>query len=238
MVFVIYLILSLHIKSTSLECYNYAIMAQCIILYCMKSEYLFHVVSFFMMNQYSVFGTPTCYGLDSPRIESQWRGDIPHPFQTGPQAYPPSGRKSGWGVALTNYSPLALRLRKGRCIPLPHIWSFMDCYRVNCPCCTCLIFTAHLWICADGIKPPFHGNIFQHRQGLVSIYHFILPQIYGHTIGTCCSLFFRFKHQHLLFHLVLYDLVILLNLCSYKKIMIQVLVSSYYHSPLLTGPLF
>jgi hypothetical protein len=140
-------------------------------------------------------------------------------------------------VALTNYSPLAPTLKKGRSILLLPIWYFMDCYRVNCPCCTCLIFTAHLWIYEDGIKQPFHGNIFQHRQGLVSIYHFILPKIYGHSIGICCPLFFRFKHR-LFFHLVLYALVILLNLCSYKKLMIQVLVSSYYHSQLLTSWLF
>jgi len=109
--------------------------------------------------------------------------------------------------------------------------------RVNCPCCTCLIFTARLWICEDRIKPPFHGNIFRNKQGLVSINHFILPKIYGHTTGICCPLFFRFKHR-LFFRLILYDLVILLNLYSYKTLMIQVLVSSYYHSPLLTSRLF
>jgi len=141
-------------------------------------------------------------------------------------------------MALNNYFPLALRIRKGRCIPLLPIWSFMGCYRVNWPCCTYLIFTAHLLICEDYIKPPFHGNIFQHRQSLVSIYHFILPKIYGHTIGICCPSFFRFKHECLFFHLVLYDLVILLNLSSYKKLIIWVLVSSYYHSPLFRGWLF
>jgi hypothetical protein len=74
MVFVICLILPLHIevkiKSTSLECYNYAIMTQYIIPYCTKSEYFFHVVSLFMVSQDSAFGILTCYGLESSGIES------------------------------------------------------------------------------------------------------------------------------------------------------------------------
>jgi len=36
----------------------------------MKSEYFFHVVSLFMVSWDSVFGIPTCYGLDSPGIKS------------------------------------------------------------------------------------------------------------------------------------------------------------------------
>jgi hypothetical protein len=67
------------------------------------------------------------YGLDGPRIKSQWGRDFP-PVQTGPEAPPDSctmstgsfpGVKCGRGVTLTTHPLLAPRSWKSRAIPLP-----------------------------------------------------------------------------------------------------------------------
>ena len=69
----------------------------------------------------SSVGTPTCYGLDGPGIESRWRRDFPHP--SGPVLGPTQphiqcvrgiffGTKEAGGVVLTTHSHLTLRLKK------------------------------------------------------------------------------------------------------------------------------
>ena len=81
----------------------------------------------------SVVGISTGYGLDGPRIESQWGGaKFSAPVQTGPGAQPASctmgtgsftGVKSGRGVTLTPHSLLVPWSRKSRAIPLLPVWA-------------------------------------------------------------------------------------------------------------------
>jgi hypothetical protein len=93
----------------------------------------------------SVVGIATGYGLDGPDIESRWGRDFSAPVQTGPGAHPASCTM-GTGLFRgkqrpgrdADPSPLLVSLsRKGRAIPLLHLWaigpvqSLSACTRVH-----------------------------------------------------------------------------------------------------------
>ena len=75
---------------------------------------------FLSRSQDSIVGVATCYGLDSPGIESLWETRFFVPVQTGSEAHPASyivgtGSFPGVkrrGVALNTHPHLAPRLRK------------------------------------------------------------------------------------------------------------------------------
>jgi hypothetical protein len=74
----------------------------------------------------------TGYGVDGPGIKFRWGARFSAPVQTGPGAHPSSctidtgsfpGVKSGRGVTLTLNLLLVPWSRKGRAIPLLHLWA-------------------------------------------------------------------------------------------------------------------
>ena len=85
-------------------------------------QYIIYLFAYiFLCRPCSSVGRATGYGLEGPRIESQWGRDFSAPVQTGPGAHPASctigtrsfpGVKSGQGVTLTPHPllvPLAMK---------------------------------------------------------------------------------------------------------------------------------
>jgi hypothetical protein len=70
-----------------------------------------------LLDQDSSVSIVTCYGLDGPGIESQWRRDFPRPSRPAHPDYYTIGtgsfpRVSSLGMALTTHPHLALRLKE------------------------------------------------------------------------------------------------------------------------------
>jgi len=94
----------------------------------------------------SVVGTATGYGLDGSGIESRWERDFPHLSRPALGSIQPPvqwvpGVKSGRDVTLTPHPLLVPWSRKGRVIPLLHVWAVRPVQSLRA--CTRVHYTVH-----------------------------------------------------------------------------------------------
>ena len=113
----------------------------------------------------SVVDMATGYGLDGPGFESRWGARFSAPVHTGPGAHPASctigtasfpGVKRGRGVMLTPHPLLVPWSRKGRAIPLLHLWVVRPVQSLSA--CTMVHFTFTLPTYTTGTFQSFQNK--------------------------------------------------------------------------------